>query len=116
MHGPKAMFEIHIKHPQSESKGLYEIFVGFAIDPNSEIPIQMVRKTIPGTTYALVTLSGKKIFSGDEYKLSKQWANDNDYQIDESFSYQFYDEKFKGMDKIAESSLDFYIPLNKQND
>jgi predicted transcriptional regulator YdeE len=36
---------------------------------------------------------------------------DAGYEMTGDYSFQRYDERFKGMDRIAESVLDVYIPV-----
>lgn len=99
--------EVHLMNPDSEEQGLFEVFVGIPVSSLDAIPTAMVGKTLPSVRYAVFTRYGEAIF-GDcrDEALSLGAAVRSDY------GFQRYDERFKGMDRISESALDFYYPLN----
>ena len=67
---------------------------------------------LPATEYAVFTLKGKQI-SSDWHLEIDQWISKAGYQGAHPFSFQYYDERFKGLDKIGESQLDVYMPVTK---
>jgi len=43
--------------------------------------------------------------------IESEWLPLAEYEMAGDFEFQYYDERFKGVDKIDESLLDVYIPV-----
>ena len=79
-------------------------------DLNS-IPASLVGKVIPAHTYAVFTSKGsvnelKRVF---QYAYH-EWLPKSKYKIADWYDFEYYDERFKGMDN-PESEIDIYIPV-----
>ncbi|MBT7191836.1 MAG: GyrI-like domain-containing protein [Anaerolineae bacterium] len=107
---PDALYEVHIYNEETIQKGIFEIFVGARLESIKNIPIELLIKTLPASEYARFTFEGDDI-SSDWYLSIDKWIAEAGYQRAHSFSFQFYDERFKGMDRISESILDVYMPV-----
>ena len=107
-----ANYEVHIYGPETETEGLFEVFVGFKITDISLVPYDMVVKVLPPTGYAIFTLTGKAIFEDWEKEI-RAWLDENSYQDAYPYNFQYYDQRFKGLDRIEESQIDVYIPIEK---
>jgi len=107
---PNALFEVHTYNDETITKGIFEVFVGARLNTLEDIPLELLIKSIPASEYALFTFGGEEI-SSDWYLSIDQWIAEAGYQRAHPFSFQYYDERFKGMDKIAESTLDVYMPV-----
>lgn len=105
-----ASYEVHIYGPETMTKGFFEVFVGIPVERIEEVPVDLLVKILPPVRYAVFTLHGKQI-SSDWHLEINQWIQDAGYQHMHPFSFQYYDERFKGVDKIEESILDVYIPV-----
>ena len=112
-----AWYEVHIHSEETQSKGLFEVFVGVDIDLArlTELPAQLLVKNLPGTQYAIFTFEGEEI-SSDWEKILETWMSESGYQSAGTYNFQYYDERFKGLDRISESVLDVYIPIKKKFD
>lgn len=114
-----ASYELHLLHPESEQTGEYEIFVGLeylstpAEHPFSddEVPFEMCVKILPASTYAVFHLEGAEISSDWHALIYKNWMDSSGYIEAYPFSFQLYDEQFKGLDQIEDSVLDVYMPV-----
>jgi predicted transcriptional regulator YdeE len=102
--------ELHLEGPESASRGLFEVFVGLPVKPDSDIPLNCVAKTLPAHRYAVFTLRGAEITGSQEEAIRTQLI-ESGLHPDARYGYQRYDTRFKGMDSIDESELDFYYPL-----
>jgi len=107
---PSASYEIHIYNDETTTKGNFEVFVGVQVDRLEAIPIELLVKTLPPTEYAVFTFQGEEITS-DWHMQIDQWIGNAGYQRAHPFSFQYYDERFKSVDNIADSILDVYMPV-----
>lgn len=108
-------YEVHLYGPETNEKGLFEVFVGMDFDLNriSELPAELLVKHLPATQYAVFSMSGNEI-SGDWEKQIMDWMLESGYESGGNFGIQLYDERFKGVDRLDESVLDVYIPIKKK--
>lgn len=104
-------FEVHIFHDKTEENGHYEIFIGMQTDVLDSIPFDLQVKVLPEGKYAVFTLKGEQIVSDWTKDMMFKWLPEAGYQGSQNFGFQLYDKRFKGMDKIAESTLDVYVPV-----
>jgi predicted transcriptional regulator YdeE len=109
---PSASYEVHIHTPETEAQGLFEVFVGFKVSEIALVPVDLVVKVLPGAAYAVFNLKGSAITSDWEQGVS-DWMAENGYREAYGFNFQYYDQRFKGMDRIAQSEIDVYIPIQK---
>ncbi len=108
------MYEVHVISEEMVQTGKYEVFVGFKIKDIVDIPIDLLIKVLPATTYAIFTLKGEQISSDWTKTIFQEWMPDSGYKEAHSYSFQHYDERFKGIQKMNESELDVYIPIKKK--
>jgi len=106
---PTVSYEIHLQNPETLQTGEYEVFVGFKIDDVNTVPVELCLKILPEGTYAIFTLRGEQIQSDEP--LIEQWLADAGYRQAFPFFAQCYDQRFKGVDRIAESALDILVPV-----
>ena len=109
-------YEVHIRHPDTSKTGEFEVFVGAEINLAGEIPVELVIKILPQTCYAVFCLEGKKIDSDWPYMIYQEWMPQAGYRPAFPFSFQYYDHRFKGMDKLANSVIDVYVPIHKSQE
>jgi AraC family transcriptional regulator len=81
------------------------------VESLNNIPSSMVGKVIPAHKYAVFTSKGStselhKIF---QY-VYHEWLPKSKYKIADWFDFEYYDERFKGMDRL-DSEIDIYIPI-----
>ena len=107
---PGVFYEVHIYNDETATKGNFEVFVGAPIDHLEATPVELLVKVLPPSTYAVFTFQGDEITS-DWHMAIDQWIGDARYQRAHPFSFQYYDDRFKGVDKIAQSTLDVYMPV-----
>ena len=107
-----ASYEVHIYGPETETKGLFEVFVGLRISEVENVPFNLTVKVLPTATYAVFTLTGKAIIE-DWNKEMRAWLEQEGYKQAYPYNFQYYDARFKGMDRIDESQIDVYIPIEK---
>ena len=74
--------------------------------------LKLLVKILPATEYAVFTLQGEQI-SSDWHLEIDQWIAAAGYQRVHPYSFQYYVERFKGLDQIEESQLDVYMPVRK---
>lgn len=106
-------YEVHVEHEETKSKGHSEVFVGIEVEQLEDVPVDVLIKILPPTTYAVFTLKGQQITS-DWPKMIGQWMSRAGYQQAYKYGFQLYDQRFKGVDKIDESELDVYVPVKRK--
>lgn len=109
---PSVGYEVHINHPETPEKGLFEVFVGMEVAHIENVPVQLSVKVLPATQYAVFTLKGEEITS-DWEMIYEEWLPASGYHCPHGYNFQYYDERFKGVNNIAESTLDVYVPIEK---
>jgi predicted transcriptional regulator YdeE len=109
----QASYEVHIYGPETMTKGLFEVFVGVPVARIDTPPVELLVKILPAAKYAVFTLQGKQI-SSDWHLEINQWIAAAGYQHALPYSIQYYDQRFKGLDRIEESILDVYMPVSRQ--
>jgi predicted transcriptional regulator YdeE len=108
-------YEVHIYGPETETEGMFEVFVGLNLPEITRLPLEMTAKVLPATKYACLTLKGSAIMGDWETELLT-WIEENGYQEAHPYHFQLYDERFKGMDRIEESILNVYIPVEAKHE
>ncbi len=111
----KVCYEVHIPHPETDVSGEYEIFVGIETENAERVPPLFLVKYLPACRYAVFTLQGQQIVSDWQESINSRWLPAAGYREAHGFSFQLYDERFKGMDRLEESSIDLYIPVQQIN-
>jgi predicted transcriptional regulator YdeE len=101
-------YELHVYNETTATTGHFEVFVGQETNFDS---ISMVQKVIPSRQSCIVTLIGQEIHS-DWYKEFRTMIENQEIVINEDYIIQVYDERFKGMDKIEDSILEVWLPVN----
>jgi AraC family transcriptional regulator len=105
-------YELHIDHPEMERTGEFEVFVGLEVDRLEDVPVRLSIKILPPTKYAVFTFAGQEIVS-DWSADMQTWFTRSGYQRAYAYGFQYYDERFKGMEQLDESVLDMYVPVRK---
>jgi predicted transcriptional regulator YdeE len=104
-------YEVHIEHAETQEKGEYEVFVGLEVAQLQDLPVELLVKVLPPTTYAIFTLAGEEITSDWHQMIHRDWLPELGYRIAYDYAIERYDPRFKGLDRIAESVLEVYIPV-----
>jgi len=104
-------YEVHISHPETALKSVYEVFIGVQVDQMKSVPLQLLVKVLPATQYAVFTLEGEEINSDWHFMIYQQWMPHSGYSAAYEYGFQSYDDRFKGMDNLVDSVLDVYIPI-----
>ncbi|MFO7793248.1 MAG: GyrI-like domain-containing protein [Candidatus Saliniplasma sp.] len=111
-------YEVHLWNQEElEETRNFMAFIGVEVKEMNATPVELVGKFIPGEKYAKVTLMGEEIENWEEL-VYKEWLESSDYQVrlfgTYSLDYQRYDEKvFKGIDNLADSELDVFVPIEQ---
>ena len=104
-------YEVHVYGEDTLEKGQFEVFVGMQVEQLEKIPIEMVAKILPASTFAVLQLRGEEINSDWSRRISSEWLPRSPYREMLGFIVQRYDERFKGVDHLDESVLEVYIPV-----
>lgn len=107
-------YEVHISHIETNARGVFEIFVGMEADAAKidRIPVELSVKVLPLTAYAVFTFTGQEIVT-DWEKTLKEWLDSSGYSSPYSYNFQRYDERFKGLDNLVDSTLEVFLPVTK---
>jgi AraC family transcriptional regulator len=106
-----AAYELHLQHAETATKGHFEVFVGMEVEKLEDMPIELVAKILPPATYAVFTLSGPEIHADWPRQIYQEWLPASGYQAPFGYNFQYYDHRFKGMGRLAESEIDVYVPI-----
>jgi len=106
-------YELHVYNEETMSKGIFEVFVGLQVEKLEDVPADLLAKMLPPAKYAVFTLKGKQITS-DWPKIIQEWLLGSGYRQAHAYGFQMYDERFKGLENVEESTLDVYVPIEKK--
>ena len=112
---PTYFYEVHIYGEESESIGHFEVFVGIEVEQARDVPVEALIKLLPAARYAVFTLEGEQITSDWPLAISDT-LDQLGYVYAFGYSFQLYDERFKGLDRLDESALDVYVPVTGAED
>lgn len=107
-------YEIHIETLETQQTGEFEVFVGMEVSKMDQVPLELSFKVLPASTYAVFTLSGTQIHADWNELIFEGWLAASEYETAFPYVIQAYDERFKGVDHIAESEIDVWIPIKKK--
>jgi AraC family transcriptional regulator len=107
------MYEVHIEHEETKRTGEHEVFVGLEVEKLEDVPVEMSVKILPPVTYAVFTIQGEQITS-DWPGMISEWMLPSGYRLAYAYNFQLYDERFKGLERIHESAIDVYVPIEQQ--
>ena len=108
---PFVGYEVCIANEETNQFGHFEVFVGVEVTEIEEVPPTLSMKMLPPSTYAVFTIQGKMIASDWYYDLAQAWLPEAGLKQIGDFNFQVYDQRFKGMDRLEESAIDVYIPI-----
>ncbi len=103
-------YEVHIYNAETTVKGQFEVFVGQPVGAVEGVPLELSCKILPAGNFARVFLQGETIIS-DWYRDLDQELARQGRQRGQPFFFQVYDQRYKGLDRIAESELSAFIPV-----
>lgn len=115
---PQFSYEIQIWKPEDlEENGTLDVFAGLEVEDLNSIPLQFTGKVLSAGKYLKFTLEGEEIHGWEEFIL-QEWLPDSEYWLRSFDDYvfhvqRFHEEKFKGIENIAESELDILLPVEK---
>ena len=104
-------YEVHIYYQETPQTGEFEVFVGMEVQAVDRIPIEFSVKILPPVIYAAFTLVGEQITADWSQMIFQGWLPQSGYQLVGDYGIQRYDERYKGVDRTAESVLEFYLPV-----
>jgi AraC family transcriptional regulator len=110
--GDGLAYEVHVGgYEETASMGHYEVFVGMEVTELSDMPVQLLVKVLPPTRYAVFTLRGEQITSDWPRMIYDEWLPGSGYKSAHDYLIELYDQRFKGLENLAESELDIYVPV-----
>lgn len=109
----RVAYELHIPHPNTGDTGDYEVFVGYPSASNAcaVAPVEFLAKTIPGGAVALFTIGGGEIADMACFAQAEQWVEHCGRERRGRWIFNRYDERFRGMDRLDESTIELGFPL-----
>jgi AraC family transcriptional regulator len=108
-----AGYEVWIENIEKLDEKDKYIFVGIEVGKIEDLPLDLVVKVLPKSTYAVFTLKGKEIKSKWGEKIYKEWLPKSGYTEAYNFLIEYYDPaRFKCMNS-EDSELDVYLPIRK---
>lgn len=105
------MYEVHIEHEETAETGEREVFVGLEVDRLEDVPVELVVKVLPPVPYAVFSLRGDEILSDWNQTIYAAWLPGSGYEVPYNYVVERYDERFKGVQQIAESMLEILVPI-----
>jgi predicted transcriptional regulator YdeE len=104
-------YELHVYAPETPKTGRYEVFVGVEVRSLASIPLPCASKVLPAADYAVLTARGEEISADWMGRLYSEIVPSLGREADERYCIDLYDARFKGMDRMMESEMDYYVPL-----
>ncbi len=110
---PERAYEIHFWTPESSAKGYFEVFVGQQVTAPQEIPVHYLIKVLPQVKYAVFELQGETITADWPQMIYRLWLPQSGLVEAYPFTIQRYDDRFLGLDRVAESTLEILVPVKQ---
>jgi predicted transcriptional regulator YdeE len=104
-------YELHINVPETPKTGRYEVFAGVEVRSLAALPLSCSAKILPAAEYAVLTARGEEISADWMGRLYSELVPSLGRAADERYCIDVYDARFKGMDRLMESEMDYFIPL-----
>jgi AraC family transcriptional regulator len=111
---PDISYEVWTWNEEAAEKGNFDIFVGMEVKQVEAVPYDLSMRILPPCEYAVFTLKGQEITTDWHKPLYKEWLPQSGYEESYQYQFQYYDQRFKGMDRVDESELDVYVPVSKK--
>jgi predicted transcriptional regulator YdeE len=108
-------YELHVETVETATAGFREVFVGVEVERLVDVPVELSAKILPATTYAVFTLKGEQI-AADWSMIIGEWVSRSTYDAVGTYGFQRYDERFQGVENLAASELDVYVPIKSSTD
>ena len=108
---PAVVYEVHVQTNETATTGEFEVFTGYEANSVEGLPYELCLKVLPETEYAIFRLKGAQILQDEP--IIDDWLRANPYRIAHPFFIQRYDQRFKGLDRLEESELDFLVPVRR---
>lgn len=103
------MYEVHIQNRDTAITGEFEVFVGYEIRDLHETPYDLCLKILPASLYAVFTIKGTDLHQDES--IVDQWLETNGYEVRHPYFTQRFDQRFKGIEQLNISELDFLVPI-----
>lgn len=103
------MYEVHLQHEDTALTGEFEVFVGYEISDLHKTPPDLCLKILPASLYAVFTFKGDELYQ--DKSVVDQWLKKAGYKTSHTYFMQRFDERFKGVDQLVISELDFLVPI-----
>jgi AraC family transcriptional regulator len=110
--GGDLAYEVHVGgYEETDSMGHVEVFVGVEVTELEDLPVQLLVKVLPPARYSVFTLRGEQIASDWPRAIYNEWLPGSGYKSAHDYMIELYDERFKGLENLAESELDIHVPV-----
>ena len=107
---PDLACELHIPDADTPETGQYEVFIGCPVVA-PDVPLSLVMKVVPASRYVVFHLAGREMVEDDTYLQMDQWISSHRHSRSGSWMINRYDHRFKGLDRVEESEMDVWIPI-----
>jgi predicted transcriptional regulator YdeE len=109
----KISYEVHLWNEEEwDATGVFRVFVGVEVDSLEDMPVDLLGMVLPAGTFAMVTAEGEEITTIDMQEVLPPEDYPRVKFRDHLLEIQCYDQdRFKGLDNIDESEVDYYIPI-----
>jgi AraC family transcriptional regulator len=112
---PGVAYEVHIEPEDYSETNCFYVMVGVQVEEVEHLPLELVFRVLPSTTYAVFTLKGSEITSNWPDEIYEQWLPSSAYEEAQKFTIERYGPGFRGMDD-PESKLDICVPIRPKQD
>jgi predicted transcriptional regulator YdeE len=107
-------YEVWTWNEEAAAKGNFDVFVGMEVEKAEAVPYDLLVRILPPCEYAVFTLKGQEITTDWHKPMYEEWLPKSGYEEAYPYQFQYYDQRFKGMDQVDESELDVYVPVIRQ--
>lgn len=105
-------FGVEFYPSEYSSSGMWFYMAAHEVSELSEIPLDMVAKVIPASTYAVFTHTGPIERLPETYQHGyRSWLPASPYEPAAWFDLELYDDRFKP--EVPDSEIDVCIPVKK---
>jgi AraC family transcriptional regulator len=109
-------YEVHVWSEETAARGHSDVFAGMVVEKLEDVPMEVLVKILPPTTYAVFTLKGAQAITDWTKMVYEEWLPGSEYESAYNYNIQRYDQRYKGVDQLDESVMEVYVPVKKAGD
>jgi AraC family transcriptional regulator len=108
-------FGLELYGPEFHAERVWTYLAAVEVTSLEELPMDMVARKIPASTYAVFTVHGAIEAIGPAFRqIYDTWLPSSGYELRHPYDFELYDERFN-LAEPDKSAMDIYVPVAKKS-